>query len=112
MEITESKRTSNHCKLIAAAAAVLLLSAQLLALSHYHNAANSRRITPQTQAIADADLCGLCTLALHAPIGAVSTVVIHRPQIKVLPAHIPTTVVLDALVFSLALSRAPPLASL
>src|ERR1700674_4624849 len=53
---------------IALAGAALILAAQFLALTHFHQRSPIRQFNAQTQLVADDGLCALCNLALHAPL--------------------------------------------
>lgn len=95
-------------RFIATYAVALLLSAQLLALAHYHQSDSSRRFTPQTQVSADADRCGLCLLVLHTPLNPVASPVIDRPRFDTLPERIARAVQVGSDANPFVLTRAPP----
>ena len=95
-------------KIVATIAAVLLLAAQLLALAHFHRSDGSRSFVPQTQLIADSDLCGLCNLALHAPLGMVAAPTIDRPRSAILLAPTIPVAFFKSRPFTFFLTRAPP----
>ena len=69
-------------KSIALFGAVLILAAQFLALTHFHQGAPARQFNTQTQVVADDGLCALCILAFHAPLNPATTPALERPLVE------------------------------
>ena len=65
-------------KSIALFGAVLILAAQFLALTHFHQGNPTRQLNAQTQVVADDGLCALCILAFHAPLNPAATPALER----------------------------------
>lgn len=96
---------------LGAFAAALVLAAQLLAVSHYHQSDPVRRFNAQAQILADDGLCALCTLAFHLPLNPAASPSIERPQIDARPLEQPIAHVIGLRPYSLSLTRAPPTAT-
>jgi hypothetical protein len=91
-----------------ALAALLIVTAQLLAFAHSHPLPGSPRFASQTQAIAADNICGLCLLVLHAPLSLAATSAIKRPSLEVVPAILAETTTFSSGSHSFFLTRAPP----
>jgi len=89
-------------------AAALILGAQLLAVSHYHQTDPVRRFNAQAQILADDGLCALCTLAFHLPLNPAAGPNVERPQVDVRPVDQPAAHVIYSRSYSLNRTRAPP----
>jgi hypothetical protein len=102
------KNANGWRKPVAAFAAALILVAQLLAVSHYHQTDPVRRFNAQAQVLADDGLCPLCTLAFHLPLNPAAAPAIERPQLDICAAEttVPRYHVLRP--YSLSRTRAPP----
>lgn len=70
-------------KSIALFGAVLILAAQFLALTHFHQGNPTRQLNAQTQVVADDGLCALCILAFHAPLNPAAMPALERPHADV-----------------------------
>jgi hypothetical protein len=70
-------------KSIALFGAALILTAQILALAHFHQRNATRQFNAQNQVVADDGLCALCILAFHAPVNPAATPTIARPHAEV-----------------------------
>jgi hypothetical protein len=70
-------------KSIALFGAALILTAQILALAHFHQRNPTRQFNAQNQVVADDGLCALCILAFHAPVNPAATPTIARPHAEV-----------------------------
>lgn len=88
-------------------AAALILAAQLLAISHYHQA-DSAPFNAHAQIVTDDGLCALCALAFHLPLNPAATPMVQRPQVDVRPADRAERYVIASRSHSLSLTRAPP----
>jgi len=106
-----SKDARGARKSLSAFAAALILSAQLLAVSHYHQTDPVRRFNAQAQIFADDGLCALCTLAFHLPLNPAAGPSLERPQIDVRPVDQPVAHVVGSRPSSLIQTRAPPAAT-
>ena len=98
-------------KSLGAFAAALILAAQLLAVSHYHQTDPVRRFNAQAQILADDGLCALCTLAFHLPLNPAAGSSLERPHIEVRPVEQPVAHVICSRPYSLSQTRAPPAAT-
>jgi|GEM_PF-532016 len=99
-----------RAKPIALVGAVLILAAQFLALTHFHQGNPTRQINAQTRVVADDGLCALCILAFHAPLNPAATPSIEHSyaEIRLVDAPIASLHVSDS--FSSCQTRAPPAA--
>jgi hypothetical protein len=70
-------------KSIALLGALLILTAQFLALAHFHQGNPTRQINAQNQIVPDDGLCALCILAFHAPVSPAATPAIERPYAEI-----------------------------
>jgi hypothetical protein len=95
---------------IALAGAALILAAQFLALTHFHQRNPIRQFNAQTQLVADDGLCALCNLALHAPLSPAATPSIARPYVEIRLADAPVASLHVSNPFSSCRTRAPPAA--
>jgi len=95
-------------KSIAVAGVALILAAQLVALTHFHQRNPTRQFNAQTQLVTDDGLCALCILALHAPANPAATPSIARPyaETRLLDATIAALHI--SVPFSSCRTRAPP----
>jgi hypothetical protein len=98
-------------KSIALLGALLILTAQFLALAHFHQGNPTRQINAQNQIVADDGLCALCILAFHAPVSPAATPAIARPLAEVRLVEIAVARLHLSASYSSCQTRAPPAAS-
>lgn len=103
-----TKDASGARKSLGVFAAALILGAQLLAVSHYHQTDPVRRFSAQAQILADDGICALCTLAFHLPLNPAASPTLERPKIDVRPVDQPVAQVVGSRPCSLIQTRAPP----
>jgi len=97
-------------KSIALLGALLILTAQFLALAHFHQGNPTRQINAQAQA-ADDGLCALCILAFHAPLNPAATPAIERPYAEIRPRDVAVARPHVHASYASCRTRAPPAAS-
>ncbi|HVN91282.1 MAG TPA: hypothetical protein VMT61_15830 [Candidatus Binataceae bacterium] len=94
-------------KSLAAIAILVLLASQFLAVAHFHRNYNDPNFT-QNPAVAVADVCGLCDLALHAPVTPPTPLLIHHPVHQTLSVQLADSEFTPVGGHSFFLTRAPP----
>lgn len=95
-------------KSIALFGAALILAAQFLALTHFHQGNPSRQFNAQTQAATDDGLCALCILAFHAPLNPAAMPALERPHADVRMVDAALALLCSADSHRLCHTRAPP----
>ncbi len=91
------------------AAILVLLAAQLLAVAHFHRSYKESSFS-QAGTAAVADACGLCDLALHAPVTPAASLVIHHPLHQRVSLELADSELTPPGNDAFFLSRAPPCA--
>jgi hypothetical protein len=97
-------------KSIALFGAVLILAAQFLALTHFHQGNPTRQLNAQTQVVADDGFCALCILAFHAPLNPAAMPALERPHLAIRLSYAALARPRSADSHALSQTRAPPLA--
>ena len=95
---------------IALFGAVLVLAAQFLSLSHFHQGNSTRQFNPQRLVAAEDGLCALCILAFHTPLNPAPVLAIEHPDVEIQRTDIAIARLHVADSFSSYRTRAPPLA--
>jgi len=95
-------------KSIALFGAILILAAQFLALTHFHQGNPTRQLNAQTQVVADDGLCALCILAFHAPLNPATMPALVRPHLAIRLSYAALARPRTADSHALSLTRAPP----
>jgi hypothetical protein len=95
---------------IALTAAALILGAQLVALTHFHQGNPARRFNAQAQVVADDGLCALCMLVFHAPFNPAAAPPLRHPQAEARFAEPTVADFHGSDSFSSCQTRAPPAA--
>ena len=99
-------------KSIALFGAALILTAQILALAHFHQRNATRQFSAQNQIVADDGLCALCILAFHAPVNPAAAPAIARPYAEIRLVEIALARLHIYASYSSCQTRAPPAASI
>jgi hypothetical protein len=102
-------RRATRGKAFAAALVAFLLTAQLLAVAHFHRSYKDSNFS-QAGTAAVADACGLCDLALHAPVTPAAPFVIQHPLHQRVSLELADSEFPTAGNDAFFLSRAPPCA--
>ncbi len=92
---------------LVAIAILFLLGSQFLAVAHFHRNYNDPSFT-RNQAVAVADVCGLCDLALHTPVTPAAPLVINHPLHQRLSVQLADGEFTPVGGHSYFLTRAPP----
>jgi hypothetical protein len=98
-------------KSIALFGAALILTAQILALAHFHQRNATRQFNAQNQVVADDGLCALCILAFHAPVNPAAAPAIARPYSEIRLVEMAVARLQAYASYSSCQTRAPPAAS-
>jgi hypothetical protein len=98
-------------KSIALLGAALILTAQILALAHFHQRNATRQFNAQNQVVADDGLCALCILAFHTPVNPAAAPAIARPYAEIRLVEIAFAQLHVCASSSSCRTRAPPAAS-
>ena len=88
--------------------AALILLAQLIGVSHFHESAISHNGVASPQIITDAGLCPICQLALHSPGSIAQASTVARAPAVAETIFITAPSRSESVVFSAARVRAPP----
>jgi hypothetical protein len=70
-------------KPIALFGVVLILAAQFMAVTHFHQTNRTRQFNSHTQVVADDGLCALCNLAFHAPVNPATIPAFESPLVDI-----------------------------
>jgi hypothetical protein len=99
-----------RAKPIALVGAVLILAAQFLALTHFHQRNISRQFNAPSRVVADDGLCALCDLVFHAPFNPAAKPTTARPYTAIRNVIVAVANLHVSDSFSSCQTRAPPAA--